>query len=916
MKKRKLLSRLVCSFIALFIAISFLAPSVQAKTTYNFDITLDAGINNQLLVGYGAPFYVTVKNTSKSDFSGKIQLIIPAERNENIMYVRDISLGKGEKKTVLFNSGLALQAPYVNVRLADKKDRVVYETLVQVSALKDKKMIRVGVITDDFTAVSYMDRQHFLSDDEYYTSVFELTKDSLSEVARSLDMYDVIVISDFSTDLLTDKQIDALAAWTSEGGLLMIGTGSTANKTLSGFKGTFVEASAGNTENIITTLGMKNADYSYVAELQNYISTYNNTYYYSYGGGGNPILDDYYGYKYYSWFYPEDYDYEQGPSEDSQGNLVDEYGQVISPDYYYLFKDSAAYFDPVSGEYHYKYYDDIYGAPDYQDYDYVDYYQTYVDDGYMDEYCLEAYFNIIGYDVNRMLYDQGMDQESERHDEFDKIWGADYEEFCKHHIWGKYNYETYGDDVRTNIWSLISATNGNYSEMAVDVREITLPGANTNLEIFGDKSNGDVYSLGKVEKIGKGNLAVFGIDFTKNPIPKSSYSGAFFRGIVEQLAGQQIIYESKEYEGNSNYYYYGSQTNIDMFKVDEEGMQKAMGSAPVPPVLVYVGMIGLFLLFVFVIYLILLKKKKTRKLWVIYPIAAGVSLLLIFCISFSTRLIRMNVNTVALIDPSGTVTTEDEYITVVTPKKKKYSIDFSKKISLNPIIANYDSYYSYYYTSDIDYDKYKTVYYEGLDTIESVIINEIPLSSTYYNAKASYLTKGGATVTLNAATDIVPVGLSSIRISNNYSTDLEDVFAVFTPIYGGNSQVRYFAKIKAGEEVTLNAGKEYSGATYYAAPQKYNNYNIVKYYESYKTGRMASTLLLGELLPSNKEFVKRKAIYNNTFGSSVIADGSVFVIGFPKGQIGPDIIDDKITKENKYEAIIIYKSVDDLEVVY
>lgn len=919
MKKRKLISRIMCSLVAILTAVSFLAPAVQAKTTYSFNVSLNAGINNQLLVGYGAPFYVTVENTSSSNFEGQLQMIVPGKRNENIMYARDISLGVNEKKIALFNAGLSMNAPFVNIRLANKKGKVEYETLVSVAPEKEKKAVRVGVMTDDFSAVSYMDRQHFLFDDTYYTQVSEITKYSLCEVGRSLDMYDVIVISDFSTDILSDKQIEALQSWTAEGGFLIIGTGSTANKTMSGFDKTFVDAVIGDSEDVITTLGMMNADYSYVNELQNYASTVT-SYYSPYTSmGSSAELDEMYRYKYYNWYYPEDYDLEQGAWMDSSGKIYDDNGKAISPDYYYLFDEDAFYTDPLTGEIHYKYYDVIYGVPDSSDYTFNSEYDDYAKYDSLDDYCLEEYFDVLGYDVNRLLYDQGMVDEYDRQQEFDRIWGADYEDFCYHHIWGKYNYEYYGLDVRTDIWSAGTTTDG-YSSISANIREVTLEGANSNLEIFCDvASTGETKSIGKIENIGDGFLGVFGIDFTKNPIPKTAYAGDFFRSVVEKTIGKTIILESENYDGDS---YYSSGTSTDLYSMDTEVLYDLMSSAPVPPSLLYILLLAIFLIFVLVIYIVLAKKKKTRKLWVIYPISAAVTLVLIFCISFSTRLLRMNVNTVALINPNGNVTTEEDYIAVVTPKKKKYSIDFSKDISIDQFATGDDYSYYYYSASDIDYDKYKTVYYEGLDKIESVIENEIPLSSTNFKAKTNYLTNGGLKVNLNASPDIISVGPSTIRITNDYSTDMEDVFVIYTGKNAGYgysncvSQVRYFGKIKAGEEVTMLSGKEYDGVNSYSMPQAYNDYLILDQYDENHLGKGFLTFVFGELLPSNREYLKRRGILNAAFDYTQLDENSVYVIGFPKGQIGSDMLEDKFTKENKYETVVIYESADDLEVVY
>ncbi len=899
MKKRKIFARLGSAAAALFIAVSFLAPTVKAKdNNYTFEFSLNAGINNQLLVGYGAPFYVTVTNTGTSVFEGKIQLIIPNEGNQNVMYVKDISLGVGEKKTVLFNAGLCVNCPFVNVRMADNKDNVVFEEKQAVSVLKDKKTVRVGVITDDFSAVSYMDRQHFLADEEFLTGVTEITKDTLCDKGRSLDMYDVIVISDYSTDLLTDEQIDALASWTADGGLLMIGTGSTAQKTTSGFKNTFIDISLGDMETKTTTLGVGGEDYLYIDDIHNITNNYSYSYS-TYNNSSSVELDDFYGYKYYDWDWPQGYELETaGVHQDENGNLVDRFGNYINPSYWYLFDESAGYTDPLSNEFHYKYYDDLYGTVDMQDPDFQIFYDDMKNWDEVDEYCMQEYFILLNVDLNRYLYDKGFTDSQERREVFDLYFGEDYEDFCNHHIYGRYYYYYNGVDVRTDIWGT-----ANFAEdcdsMAVDVREVSVNGENAN-DIIGDTLSGD-YTLGQVQKIGDGYLAVFGVDFTKNPIPKASYAGTFFRNNVEKIIGADIINEDYDYSkvygyNNGRYLNYG-----------EEELLRTMGSAPIPPMLLYMIYIAGFLLFDLIIYIILAKKKKTRKLWVVYPVASCVMLLLVFCTSFSTRLLTMNINSVAVINPVGAVTKETQYIAVVAPKKKQYTIDFKKNLTIDTMLGNG----MYYYSDEIDYDQYAIVYYEGREGMESIVNNDVPLSSTEFKALTTYLTRGGAELSLEASPSIITPNEDTIKFTNNYATDLEDVMIIHND--ANDASVYYYDSVKAGESVLLNQGREYDGDNL-GTPYYYNDYNLTDYYSKYNVLTEISTLLIGELIPSNRDFVKRKAIYSALMSGTDLEENTVYAVGFPKGKIGEDVTENKFIKERKYEVVVLYENLDNLNV--
>ncbi|MBO7374706.1 MAG: hypothetical protein J6U09_02735 [Lachnospiraceae bacterium] len=157
------MSRLRATGLLLLFLLSTIIPftHVSAKEEYKFSVSLSAGYNNQVLVGFSAPVTIHVTNDNLKNFEGYIQMIVINYENNNILYEEELTLGSGEDKVVEMVSGFPIAAEYVNIRMTDKKHKVVWSELERVNFAYDKETVRVGVLTDDFSALSYMDRQHF-----------------------------------------------------------------------------------------------------------------------------------------------------------------------------------------------------------------------------------------------------------------------------------------------------------------------------------------------------------------------------------------------------------------------------------------------------------------------------------------------------------------------------------------------------------------------------------------------------------------------------------------------------------------------------------------------------------------------------------------------------------------------------------
>lgn len=222
-----------------------------------FDVNMKYGYDNEIVVGNYIPFEIELTNKGE-DFTGNVQLIIP-NQDGNIMYQKELSLQAGATKTVSLTASVNQYIPLVNVRATNKEGTVIWKSLIQVSVQDDNadmKEIHIGILSDDYSALGYMDRQTELMQGGGITKIHELKADTFPTDATALDMLDSILISDFSTDSLSDSQINALRTWVSKGGALILGTGSTHNKTLSKLNHDFFEIETGELAKYSTSFGL------------------------------------------------------------------------------------------------------------------------------------------------------------------------------------------------------------------------------------------------------------------------------------------------------------------------------------------------------------------------------------------------------------------------------------------------------------------------------------------------------------------------------------------------------------------------------------------------------------------------------------------------------------------------------------
>lgn len=221
---------------------------LSMKVTYGFNY----------FAKYGRYMNVTAEITNHGEnFNGFFRVIVPSssyDDNSNIMYEKPAVIASGETKQIsLPVEVLGNASSQPTALLLDEKEKVILEKSSRITLYSDSSVLYIGALTDDFNSLNYFNQTG-------KTKLFQLSADTFPDQAQGLDCLDIIVINDYNTSQLNEAQYTALKQWVKKGGSLVLGTGSTYQKTLEVFKDDFFTGEIGKLTKVSTTFGLSKED--------------------------------------------------------------------------------------------------------------------------------------------------------------------------------------------------------------------------------------------------------------------------------------------------------------------------------------------------------------------------------------------------------------------------------------------------------------------------------------------------------------------------------------------------------------------------------------------------------------------------------------------------------------------------------
>lgn len=213
-----------------------------------FEITADIGFDSKYIVGKPTPFKFIVTNNG-SDFKGELQMKVylfeSSERYSSqyaIFYV-PLELPTNATKEIEMTAEVASITPFFTTSLVNEKGDSICVKNFSATA-KDPSTVWTGVLSDSPAELVYLKQNDshynqkfsYYGDGVDYFNTIYLNGKTLPKDSFVLNNFRLLIINDFNTANLSQDQKDAIAQWVNEGGELIIGTGASGKKVLSGLK--------------------------------------------------------------------------------------------------------------------------------------------------------------------------------------------------------------------------------------------------------------------------------------------------------------------------------------------------------------------------------------------------------------------------------------------------------------------------------------------------------------------------------------------------------------------------------------------------------------------------------------------------------------------------------------------------------
>ncbi len=195
-------------------------------------------------MGVHVPISVSLYGQSEKTFTGTLAvqtLENGAEEGEEIYeYQYPVEVATAETKELEIYVPLGQRSSEIHVLLKDEAGKEQLSRTMNVETSTDMGRLLIGVLSDRDDKLEFLDEVS-LGYGMVQSKVIAMDEEKLPDHEKGLELLDLLVISHYETDRLSDEQLRAVKAWVENGGTLLIGTGATVYSALGAFADGLVE---------------------------------------------------------------------------------------------------------------------------------------------------------------------------------------------------------------------------------------------------------------------------------------------------------------------------------------------------------------------------------------------------------------------------------------------------------------------------------------------------------------------------------------------------------------------------------------------------------------------------------------------------------------------------------------------------
>jgi hypothetical protein len=225
----------------LVLAVVMLLPAVSYAGTDTDDagdeigsvsVTVDHGYGND--IGAKGKRYLPVtlhlNNASGKAASGMASIKVVESDGDIYEYGYPWELEALSESDEIYYIPLGYYSQNMVVKVTDG-DELIYSQRIDLNVDTDTGSLFIGTLCDDPTSLAWLDDES-VNYGLLRTHAYNFDADDFPQDRRGLDMFDLVIVTDYRLRNLSETQMRAMLDWVREGGVLLIGTGERVDDTL------------------------------------------------------------------------------------------------------------------------------------------------------------------------------------------------------------------------------------------------------------------------------------------------------------------------------------------------------------------------------------------------------------------------------------------------------------------------------------------------------------------------------------------------------------------------------------------------------------------------------------------------------------------------------------------------------------
>lgn len=223
---------------------SAFAAAMQGGVSTSVTMDVSCGFGDTAKGDRYIPARLSLENKTEQSFSGTLEILTTESSREVYRYDYPVQMEAESSFREVYYIPLGVKGDQLFVTLRDSEGREVIKKRIKLNISSDVAESLIGVLSDAPEKLSYFD-QVGVNYGTIKTRLVPLAQETLTEDPRGLDQLDLIIVSDYEINRLSEKQQSCIMRWVEEGGTVLFGGGMSYKENMGQFANGILEEAYG-----------------------------------------------------------------------------------------------------------------------------------------------------------------------------------------------------------------------------------------------------------------------------------------------------------------------------------------------------------------------------------------------------------------------------------------------------------------------------------------------------------------------------------------------------------------------------------------------------------------------------------------------------------------------------------------------